>query len=98
MICHVVLLRLPEDHDAAELSAVMEGLAALDLPGLLSFGYGPNLDAEGLSPGYAYGFVVEFEDRAALDRYAADPGHRALGGRLVALCGGGGIFVADLDV
>ncbi|SLN44970.1 Dabb family protein [Roseisalinus antarcticus] len=99
MIVHVVLLRLARGWDAAELADVMDGLGVLSLPGLLGFRHGPNLDAERKSPQFPYGFVVDFADRAALDRYAADPGHQALGARLVALCegGGDGIFVADLD-
>ncbi|NDV02113.1 Dabb family protein [Pseudoroseicyclus tamaricis] len=98
MIRHVVLLRLQPGHDAGELGEVMAGLAGLSLEGLTGFDHGPNLDMEGKSPGYSYGFVVTFADRAALARYAADPGHQALGARLVALCGGAeGIFVADLE-
>ncbi|MGZ9809441.1 Dabb family protein [Pseudoroseicyclus sp. H15] len=100
MIAHVVLLALRDDHDPVELQTVMDGLAALKLPGFDSFRHGPNIDAEGKSPGYPYGFVATFADRAALATYAADPGHKALGARLAALCtgGGAGIFVADLDV
>lgn len=99
MIEHVVLLSLRAEHDAQELADVMAGLGALQLPGLLGFSHGPNLDAEGKSPDYAYGFIVRFADRAALDIYATDPDHRAFGARLVALCrgGGAGIFVADLE-
>lgn len=99
MIVHTVLCALRPDHDPAELVAVMAGLAGLDLPGFVGFHHGPNIDAEGRTPGYPYGFVGLFTDRAALDRYAADPGHRALGGRLVALCAGGGagILVSDID-
>ena len=99
MIQHIVMLALPQDHDAAELQAVMDGLAALDLPGFMGFSHGPNIDLEDKTPNYPYGFICTFADRAALETYAADPGHRALGARLVALCGGGdGIMVMDLDV
>ena len=50
------------------------------------------------SPAYAFE-KADIRDRAALDRYAADPGHRALGGRLVALCrdGAKGILVSDIQ-
>lgn len=100
MIEHVVLLSLRAEHDPKELQEVMAGLSRLDLPGIVAFTHGPNLDAEGKSPDYPYGFVVRFESRAALDAYAGDATHRALGARLVALCrgGGAGIFVADLAV
>ena len=99
MILHSVFCALRPDRNPAELAAVMAGLAALPLDGLRAFMHGPNIDAEGKSPGHPYGFVATFTDRAALARYAADPAHRALGARLVALCSGGGdgIVVYDID-
>ena len=99
MIRHVVLLRLEEGYDPVELIAVMSGLAALDLPGFVGFEHGPNRDLESKTPDYPYGFICTFETIAALETYAADPGHQALGAGLVALCGGGdGIMVMDLEV
>ncbi len=102
MIAHVVTMRLKARHDPAELAQVMQGLAALTgrIPGMLDFAHGPNLDLEGLSRGAGAGFVARFRDRAALAAYAADPGHRALGARLVALCRGGraGLTVHDLEI
>ena len=99
MILHTVLLALRPGADKDELAQVMAGLGALDLPGLEDFAHGPNIDAEGKTPGHPYGFLCTFSDRAALDRYANDPGHRVLGARLVALCAGGGdgILVSDID-
>lgn len=99
MILHIVACALRPDYDADELAAVMAGLDALPLDGFTAFHHGPNIDAEGKSPGHPYGFVCTFIDRAALDRYATDPGHRVLGARLVALCtrGGDGIVVYDID-
>ncbi|MCA1774926.1 MAG: Dabb family protein [Loktanella sp.] len=100
MIRHVVMLRLNNAPGDA-LAQVMQGLDDLkaDLPGLTDFQHGPNIDAEGKSPDFPYGFICTFDDRAALDTYAADPRHRALGARLVALCAGGGdgIMVYDID-
>ncbi len=98
MILHIVACALRPDHDAAELAAVMAGLAALPLDDFAAFHHGPNIDAEGKSPGHPYGFVCTFTDRAALDRYAADPGHRALAARLVALCAGGGDGIVVYDI
>jgi len=101
MIAHCVMLRLAKGHDAAELSDVMAGLRALvgRIEGYDGVHGGANIDAEGKSPDVGAGFVCHFRDRAALDRYAADPRHRALGARLVALCDGGaaGIVVYDIE-
>ena len=99
MILHVVMLNLADSAPCAALDEVMSGLAALgaQLDGFLDFAHGQNIDAEGKSPDHPYGFCCTFRDRAALDRYAADADHRALGARLVALCNGGadGIVVYD---
>ncbi|WP_417250504.1 Dabb family protein [Celeribacter sp.] len=99
MILHTVFCALTPDHDPAELAAVMAGLEALELDGFVGFAHGPNVDAEGKTPRYPYGFQCTFTDRAALDRYAQDAGHRALGARLVAICEGGGegVLVSDID-
>ncbi len=97
MIQHIVMMTLAENADAEELASVMEGLAALELPGFVGFEHGPNLDFEKLSQSYPYGFICSFEDSEALQIYADDPRHKALGSRLIALCTDG-VFVADLKV
>ena len=100
MILHTVYLSLLENADPAELSEVMSGLENLvgSIEGFTEFHHGPNIDAEGKSPEAHYGFICHFSNRAALDRYANDPRHRAFGSRLVALCGGGdGIKVYDIQ-
>jgi len=100
MILHIVALGVCDPHEA-DLIEAMEGLGALvgQIEGFSGFGHGPNIDAEGKTPDHPYGFLCTFTDRAALDRYAGDPRHRALGARLVALCGGdpGRILVYDIE-
>lgn len=99
MIRHIVMLRLQEGYDPVELISVMSGLGALELPGFAGFEHGPNRDLEQKTLDYPYGFICTFDNVAALEVYAADPGHQALGARLVALCGGGdGIMVMDLEI
>lgn len=90
MILHAVYLSLGTQADHQDLAEVMHALGALveDIEGFTAFHHGPNIDVEAKSPEVQYGFHGIFADRAALDRYAADPRHRALGARLVALCGG----------
>ncbi|MGI3186373.1 Dabb family protein [Nioella aestuarii] len=100
MIDHVVMLALRDSTDLTACREVMDGLDQLtdEIPGFLSFTHGVNIDMEGKSPGYPYGFIARFENRDALARYAADPRHRALGARLVALCGGADrITVYDIE-
>lgn len=99
MIRHIVMLNLPAGYDVDALAGIMDGLADLDLTGFDRFEHGPNRDLENRTPDYPYGFICTFADLAALQRYAADPAHQALGSRLVTLCGGGErIMVMDLDV
>ena len=97
MIDHVVLLALKPGHDADELADVMAGLSALagQIEGFTAFRHGANRDYEGRSPAYGYGFVGQFRDALALAVYADDPRHRALGGRLMALCDD--LLVADVE-
>lgn len=100
MIQHLVALALRADASAAELQEVMQGLADLRAhhAGWVSFQHGPNIDVENLSERFGYGFLCGFTDREALDRYAVDPRHKALGARLVSLCedAAGSIMVIDL--
>ena len=100
MILHCVYLGVAPDAPTAERVAVMDSLAGLigQIDGFTGFDHGRNIDVEGKSPESAYGFVCTFTDRDALDRYAADTRHQALGARLVALCGGADrIKVYDID-
>ncbi|RLK08136.1 stress responsive alpha/beta barrel protein [Ruegeria conchae] len=96
------MLRLRPDHDAVELAAVMDGLstAANRLPGCGGFIHGPNRDFEAKSPGYPYGFTLDFAAEVDLRRYASDETHQLLGARLVALCvdGAEGVLVFDLEM
>ncbi|WP_338055480.1 Dabb family protein [Shimia biformata] len=101
MIHHVVMCDLRRDADPGEWAAIMAGLAGLvgQIDGFLGFDAGRNLDFEAKSPDHDAGFICRFHDKAAVERYATDPRHVALGTRLVALCRGGGegIRVYDLD-
>lgn len=102
MIQDIVLPDLPVDFDARELLAIMRGLSDIveAIDGFAAFTHGPNRDFEQKSVGYAYGFICNFANQSALQSYAIDPRHQALGARLVALCNGGadGIFVADIEI
>ncbi len=102
MIHHIVMCTLKAGYDCGELDSVMQGLETLreHHPGFIDFAHGPNRDFEGLSPDCTYAFIGQFSDASALKHYAEDPGHQALGQRLLALCAGGraGLRVVDMDV
>ncbi len=100
MIHHAVYFTPIDPIDEPELAAVMDGLAGLigEIDGFTAFHHGTNIDLEGKSPEASYGFTCIFADKAAAIAYANDPRHQALGGRLVALCGGADrIKVFDID-
>ena len=101
MLLHCVFCALRSEADPVELQNVMGELAALKdvVDGMLSFQHGPNRDFESKSPRHGYGFIIAFRDRSSHLAYDGHPGHKAAGGRLVALCKGGydGIMVYDLE-
>ncbi len=102
MIRHCVFLKFRPDVTAAEKADIYAGLAALvgRIEGLLTFTAGPNVSPEGKSRGYDDGFIMDLADRAALQRYLEDPGHKAAGAKLVSALEGGrdGLMVFDLDM
>jgi hypothetical protein len=101
MLKHCVFLNFRDDVPVADRSAVLQGLGDImpEVPGMISYDSGPNLDFEGKSPAYDHGFIVTFRDRAAHLAYEGHPRHVELGGQLVSMCLGGhdGIMVVDLD-
>ncbi|RIJ76773.1 Dabb family protein [Nakamurella silvestris] len=100
MIRHVVLLKARSDAAEQEIADVLASLVALAsrLPGITSIGAGPSDSDEGLERGYTHGLVADFADREALRRYAVDPEHLELAGKLQGVAEGGvaGILVVDL--
>jgi Stress responsive A/B Barrel Domain len=102
MIRHCVFYKLRADVPAHEHAAIKAQLAALVGPidGLLSADFGPNVSPEGLSKGFADGFVMDLRDAAARDAYLTDPAHQAAGSRLVAALEGGidGLIVFDMEI
>lgn len=102
MILHCVFVNFRPDGDVAEQQAVLKGLGALQplIDGFEDYRCGPNRDFEAKTPDHRDGFICTFRDAQALQRYADDPRHQALGARLVAQCVGGvdGILVYDLEV
>jgi hypothetical protein len=102
MIRHCVFVKFRSDVDADERAAIYAGLGTLvgQIEGLLSFDCGPNISPEGRSQGFNDGFIMDFADEAARDRYLPHPAHKAAGSRLVAALEGGrdGLVVFDIEL
>jgi hypothetical protein len=100
MIRHFVLLRFRKDVSADTRAGLMRdlGAAVAAIEGCSGFAAFENVSVEApLIHGFENGFVVDFADEAARRRYLDDPGHQAVGARLVAETEGGteGVVVFD---
>ncbi len=102
MIRHIVLTKFKPGTPEERIAEIYEGLSALTktLPGAQTFTGGRSESPENIERGYMHGFVIDFDDWAALKTYADNPEHKALGAALVENAVGGidGILVVDLDV
>ncbi|MQQ10144.1 Dabb family protein [Epibacterium sp. SM1979] len=102
MILHCVFCNFKDDVPARDRTAILHQLEQFcgTLDGVFGFEHGPNLDFEQKSPAYDAGFVIRFENVAALHAYAKHPDHVVLGTRLCSLCNGGadGLMVFDLQL
>ncbi|WP_299746233.1 Dabb family protein [uncultured Tateyamaria sp.] len=102
MIRHIVLTKFKPDTSEDKIAGIYAGLSALayKLPGAQNFTGGRSESPEQIERGYMHGFVIDFDGWDALQTYADNDEHKALGGQLVENAVGGidGILVLDLDV
>lgn len=102
MIRHIVLTKFKFETAEVKIEEIYRGLSELTdrLPGAQSFTGGRSESPEQIERGYMHGFVIDFDSWEALQTYADNPEHKALGGQLVENAVGGidGILVLDLDV
>lgn len=102
MIRHIVLTKFKPDTPERRISEIYEGLADVTrtLPGARDFKGGRSESPEKIERGYRHGFVVDFDDWAALAEYSDHPNHQDLGRQLVECAEGGidGILVLDIEV
>ena len=102
MIRHIVLTKFKPETSNETIADIYDGLAALTeaLPGARNFTGGRSESPEQIERGYMHGFVIDFDSWEALQTYADNEAHKALGGQLVANAVGGldGILVLDLNV
>ncbi len=77
MLRHIVLLRFRPDADASARKAIREAIGTFraHVPEIRDLQCG---DSVSTSPdAYDFAVVMDFEDRAAFERYLASPAHRA---------------------
>lgn len=102
MIRHIVLTKFKPETSEEKIASIYAGLASVTekLPGAQNFTGGRSESPEQIERGYMHGFVVDFDSWDALQAYADNAEHKALGGQLVENAVGGidGILVLDLDV
>lgn len=102
MIRHIVLTKFKPQTSEDIIAQIYAGLAAVTekLRGAQGFTGGRSNSPEQIERGYMHGFVVDFDNWDALQRYADNPEHQALGGQLVEHAVGGidGVLVLDLEV
>ena len=102
MIRHIVLTKFKSDVSEETIKGIYAGLASVaeKLPGAANFTGGRSESPEQIERGYMHGFVIDFVSWDALETYADNEEHKALGGQLVANAVGGidGILVLDLEV
>lgn len=102
MIRHIVLTKFKPETPEEKIAEIYGGLAAVTekLSGAANFKGGRSESPEQIERGYMHGFVIDFDDWDALQAYADNQEHKALGAQLVDNAVGGidGILVLDIDV
>lgn len=99
MIRHIVALRYRPDITDAQKQEFCDALRGLKLPGLIEFRAFVNVSPEEpVVHGFRDLFWIDFQDAEARDIYLADPGHQAIGSRLVAAAEGGAAGIQVLDI
>ncbi|MCK7611062.1 Dabb family protein [Roseibium sediminicola] len=102
MIRHIVLIKFKPDVSEETISDLFAELREIEkqVSGIRGITSGRSESPEKIERGYMHGFVVDFDDWDALERYQTHPDHKALGGKLVANAIGGidGILVLDIPV
>jgi hypothetical protein len=102
MIRHIVLIRVRPGVSEADIAAIYAGLSSVVAKHAGAHGFlsGRSASPEQMERGYMHAFTIDFDDWAALDAYAHDREHRALGEQLVGLAQDGlaGLLVLDIEV
>jgi len=102
MIRHIVLIKFKPEVSEETIAGLFAELRGIEkqVSGIRDITSGRSESPEKIERGYMHGFVVDFDDWDALERYQTHPDHKALGARLVDNATGGidGILVLDIPV
>lgn len=102
MIRHIVLTKFKPGTPEETIKRIYAGLSAVTdrLSGARNFAGGRSESPEQIERGYMHGFVVDFDDWAALETYQNNEEHKVFGRQLVENAVGGidGILVLDLNI
>jgi len=101
MIRHIVLTKFRSDIAEERINKIYSDLSDLTdrLAGAQGFCAGRSTSPEQIERGYMHGLVIDFDSWDALQAYAENPEHKALGAQLVENAVGGldGILVLDIE-
>jgi hypothetical protein len=99
MIVHMVILRVRKNVPSAEIERVFGAIGALqgEIPGILSYTWGPYASPEGMNRGYTHGFCMMFTDAQSRDVYLPHPKHERVKALVLAILEGGldGVLAFD---
>ena len=101
MIHHMVLLRIRSDVPPKSVASVFGAIDALrrQIPGILSFAWGPYSSPEGLERGFTHAFHMTFVDAKARDAYLTHPEHERVKALVLPVLAGGidGVIAFDFE-
>ena len=84
---HIVLMKFQPDATEEQIANIFTQLAELRslIPGIDHFSGGPCTSQEGRNKGYTHGFLMTFENQAALDTYLPHPEHGRVKAAILAI-------------
>lgn len=101
MIRHIVLMKCKSSASKEQFSEMWLALeeAAITVPGIIDHKAGENTSEEGLTQGYTHCFIIDFQDKDALNTYAPHPLHRNLQDKMLTVLieGFKDVLVMDID-
>lgn len=101
MIVHMVILKVKKTVAPKEVERVFGAIGALkkEIPGIVSYSWGPYASPEGMQRGYTHGFCMTFTDAKSRDAYLPHPKHEDVKKQVLAILDGGidGVLAFDYE-